>query len=67
MEFQLPPIAPKKEIQNFISNIKIFQDQSRSHLIEKDIFAPIQYSVNIYSVTKDKNDQEPPISKIKNR
>lgn len=65
MEFQLPPIAPKKEILNFISNIKIFQDQSRSHLIEKDIFAPIQYSVSIYSVTKDKNDQEPPISKIK--
>ena len=65
MEFQLPPIAPKKEIQKFISNIKIFRVQSQSYYIEKDIFTPIHYTVSIYSVPKDKNDQEPPIKKFK--
>lgn len=65
MEVQLPPIASKKEIQNFISNIKSFNIQAQSYHVAKDIFAPTQYTVSIYSTPKDKNGQEPSIMKLK--
>lgn len=65
MEIKLPPIASKEEIQNYISNIRLFAIQSESYQIAKDIFAPIQFTVSIYSLSKTQNEQEPLIMKLK--
>ncbi|OHS99234.1 hypothetical protein TRFO_08481 [Tritrichomonas foetus] len=64
MEYKLPPIAPKEEIQKFISNIKAFDVEAQFYRTPKDILAPTSFTVNIYASPQEKSENEQLILKL---
>ena len=64
MEFRLPPIASKDEIQKFISNLKSFAVEAEHHTVPKDILAPISYTVIIFGSPKETSEIEARVAKI---